>query len=161
MSADRELPETLDPILPTNEEREKSLKKIYECLPFWLAEPAMLIIKPTLGLIVSLQKLEHDDMGYTLTVDILETLYSPENPVLPPSMKLGCFWNQPYLSIARDCLSAPYSFYLHFGREGVQAVRQSNEVLKRKNAPPHASTLGILRFCFRHGFDPDLFSESG
>jgi hypothetical protein len=55
-------------------------------------------------------------------------------------------WNQPYLSIGRDGISAPYAYYLHFGHEGVERARELHRALPdglREMMGPR-----VLRNCF-------------
>ena len=67
-------------------------------------------------------------------------------------IKLRCVWNQPYMSLSADCISAPYSFYLHFGAHGVQRAREFSATTafeKMRNSP---MLLGLLRACFKAHF---------
>jgi hypothetical protein len=96
-------------LLPTKQEMDEGLAEVKRCHPFWKANPAFLVIKPDPGLIVSLQNLVHDDRGFTLTCKVDQTLVAPpdfdEN-----NITLSCGWNQPYVSLNDDRISAPCAF---------------------------------------------------
>ncbi len=56
------------------------------------------------------------------------------------------------MSLGADSISAPYSFYLHFGAHGVQRAREFSATRvfeKLRNGP---MLLGLLRACFRPDF---------
>lgn len=104
---------------------EKRLADIERYAPCWKASPAYLVIKPDLGLIVSLENIEHDERYFVLTLAVEEAIVAPEgfDPRIP--IKLTCVWNQPYMSLGAHLISAPYSFRLEFGAQGVQRIRES------------------------------------
>jgi len=135
-------------IWPTKEQMEKGLAEIERHAPFWKATPALLVIKPHLGVIVSLKNIEHDERHFTLSVAVEETIVAPKGLDAQFPITLKNVWNQPYLSMDSHCISAPYGYYLHFGDEGVQRVRKLSAELsdKQKNGP---FTLGLLRGCFQ------------
>src|SRR6266851_4268496 len=129
---------------------DKGLAELEACLPFWKETPALLVIKPTLGLIVTVLSSEHDRRGFTLRLAIRERLVAP--PAFGQTeISVACVWNQPYMSFRRSDISASYGFYLHFGSEGVARARE----LIKSFHPEKAGTLdqaqgylGLLRTCF-------------
>jgi hypothetical protein len=126
----------------------EGLAKIEEYLSFWKTNPALLVIKPELGLIVTLQSLEHDKRGFTLICGVEQALVAPPGFETGTPITLDCVWNQPYLSMAVDRISAPYSFYLHFGVEGVPRARALSETFTRHGDTNSERLLGDLRHCF-------------
>lgn len=132
---------------------EKVLAEIERHAPLWKATPALLVIKPHLGLIVSLKNIEHDERYFTLSLAVEETIVAPEGFDAQIPITLKNVWNQPYLSMDPRAISAPYCYYLHFGDEGVQRVRKFGAKLsdKQKNGP---FTLGLLRSCFQGNLLP-------
>ncbi len=55
-------------------------------------------------------------------------------------------WNQPYIYFDEESLSAPYSFYLHFGNDGVERALKVHTHLKAKSSEPFNPR--VLRGCF-------------
>lgn len=139
-------------VRPSNEERKARLTEIERYSPFWKARPALLVIKPDLALSVSLKNIDDDENYFWLILAVEETIVAPDQFIPEVPMILRCVWNQPYLSLNADLISAPYAFYLHFGSEGVQHVRElsANRVFKEFRSKP--GTVGILRSCFSPGF---------
>lgn len=139
-------------IWPTKEQRDKGLEEIERFAPHWSASQALLIIKPRLGLIVSLKRIDHDERHFGLTVTVEEIMVAPPEFDPQKPLMLRCVWNQPYLSLSAKRISAPYSFYLHFGAEGVRQVREFSITKKFnliKQTEKHAETiLGLLSHCF-------------
>jgi hypothetical protein len=136
---------------PTAEEAVKGLADLESCLPYWKESPALLVIKPTLGLIVTVLDSEHDRMGFAIRLAVQERLAAPPAFDLT-EIKVACIWNQPYLSFHRSKISAPYSFYLHFGSEGVARARELTRSFHAENAgtPAQAQVaVTLLRGCFR------------
>jgi hypothetical protein len=145
--------EPVEIVWPTKEQREKRLAEIQRYAPDWRASPALLIIKPHLGVIVSLQSIEHDEHYFALRLAVEETIAAPDDfdPTTP--VLLTCVWNQPYLSLSPNGISAPYSFRLHFGAQGVQHVRELSGMkffaaVKKTELLP-----GILSACFSPDFE--------
>jgi hypothetical protein len=139
-------------IWPTKEEREKGLAAIERYAPLWKASPALLVIKPHLGLIVFLENIEHDEHYFALTIAVKETIVAPEGFDAQTPITLRCVWNQPYMSLCPDSISAPYSFYLHFGAQGVQRVRELSATRLFDTASNSRTALGLLRGCFQPNF---------
>lgn len=135
-------------VWPTIQQMEEGLVAIKRYEPVWRASPALLVIKPRLGLIVSLKQVEHDERYFVLAIAVQEAIVAPDgfDPHIPVTLR--CVWNQPYLSLGVDHISAPYSFYLHFGAQGVQRARDFSATKlfgKLRNSP---ALLGLLRSCF-------------
>jgi hypothetical protein len=146
-------------VWPTREQMEKGLTQIERYAPLWKASPALLVIKPDHGLIVSLESIEHDRRHFELALVVEEAIVAPEAFDTQILIKLQCVWNQPYMSLGADCISAPYSFYLHFGAHGVQRAREFSKTRafeKLRNSP---LLLGLLGSCFQADFQ--LPAESG
>src|SRR5208283_4019734 len=97
--------------------------------PLWKANPALLVIKPHHGLIVSLESIEHDERYFALAFAVEEAMVAPEAFDTQIPIKLRRVWNQPYMSLGADCISAPYSFYLHFGARGANSAQR--QLLRR------------------------------
>ena len=114
---------TCQTVWPTKEQIEKGLADIERYAPCWKASPAYLVIKPDLGLIVSLENIEHDERYFVLTLAVEEAIVAPEgfDPQIP--IKLTCVWNQLYMSLDAYEIYAPYCFRLQFGEQGVQRIR--------------------------------------
>lgn len=140
--------ESVQVVWPTKEQIEKRLAEIERYAPHWKENPALLLIKPELGLIVSLENIEHDERYFTLTLAVEEAIVAPEGFDAQVPIALKCVWNQPYMSLGADSISAAYSFYLHFGAQGVQRVREVSATKrfdKLRNSP---DLLVRLRDCF-------------
>jgi hypothetical protein len=137
-------------IWPTRAEMRKGLARIEKLLPFWKLSPALLVIKPELGLIVALQSLRHDKHGFVLSLKVDQALVAPPDFDTESPITLECVWNQPYLSMAINYISAPYGFYLHFGIEGVQRARELSASIGEKGVRSEMM-LGLLRGCFGSG----------
>ena len=138
-------------IRPTRAEMDEGLAKIDKYLPHWRSNPALLLIKPHLGLIVAFQSLEYDEEGFVLTCQVDRPLLAPPDfdPATP--IRLACACNQPYLSVANNLISAPYGFYLHFGTEGVQCARELPAAI-RDAEQSSEGLLGLYRCCFSPDF---------
>ena len=90
--------------------------------PLWKTSPALLVTKPHLGLIVSLEKIEHDERYFALAFAVEDAIVAPEGFDAQIPIRLNCVWNQPYMSPGADSISAPYSFYgsaREFVRSGI------------------------------------------
>jgi hypothetical protein len=135
-------------VWPTKKQMEEGLADLERCLPTWMASPALLVIKPELGLIVSVEQVLHDDTGFELTFRLVEALVAPSDFHPPEPIKLACIWNQPYMSIHPELINAPYSFYLHFGAEGLQRAREMHASLGAAATSKNPMLLGLLRSCF-------------
>ena len=154
----REAAAPAETVWPTREQAEKGLAQIERYAPLWKASPALLVIKPDHALIVSLESIEHDERHFTLALAVEEAIVAPE-AFAQILIKLQCVWNQPYMSLGTGCISAPYSFYLHFGAQGVKRAREFSKTMvfeKLRNSP---LLLGLLRSCFQADFQ--LPAESG
>ena len=136
---------------PTREQVDDGLSELQRCIPSWMASPALLVVKPHIGIVVSVQHVAHDDDGFTLSLVVKEALVTPADFEATRPIEVRCAWNQPYMSIDAHCISAPYSFYLHFGVEGVNRAREVSLsfVGKEKNGE---ILLGYMRACFSEGF---------
>ena len=147
-------------VWPIKEQMERGLAEIERYAPLWKESPALLVIKPHLGLIVSLENIEHDERYFALAIAVEEAIVAPEGFDTQIPITLKCVWNQPYMSLGADAISAPYSFYLHFGAQGVQRARQFSATRvcdKLRNSP---MLLGLLRACFQPDFQlPAEFSK--
>jgi hypothetical protein len=139
-------------VWPTKEEIEKRLAEIERYAPLWKASPALLVIKPDRGLIVSLANIEHDELYFALAIAVEEAIVAPEGFDARIPIMLKCVWNQPYMSLGADCISAPYSFYLHFGAQGVQRAREFSATRFFHNPRNSRMLLGLLRACFHPDF---------
>jgi hypothetical protein len=148
MPPDNPIESDLKIIWPSKAEMRAGLAKIEEYLPFWKIKPALLVIKPELGLIVTLQSIEHDKNGFTMVCGVEQALVAPPGFDTATPVTLECVWNQPYLSMAGDRISAPYNFYLHFGVEGVQRAKEMSATYFRRGGTDGKRLLGGLRSCF-------------
>lgn len=135
----------------TEQEVTEGIAKLEACLPHWMRTPALLVIKPELGLIVSVLDSKHDRNGFTLRMAVREELVVFSD-FQDTEINVGLGWNQPYASFDRDQISAPYSFFMHFGAEGVKGAREVVKTFVREQA----ETLEVsdfpfnrLRRCFR------------
>jgi hypothetical protein len=137
----------LQTVWPTKEERDKGREAVERYAPYWSASEALLIRKPHLGLIVSIKRIEHDEMYFRLTVAVEEIIVAPEKFDPRKPVILQCVWNAPYMSLDADSISAPYNFYLHFGAEGVRLVRKFSTT-RMFHAEKPELMLGTLRHCF-------------
>ena len=144
------LPEQI--VWPTKEEMEKGLAEIERYAPVWTACPALLVIKPHLAMIVSLEKIEYDERFFALAFAVEEEIVAPEGFVAPIPLRLNCVWNQPYMSLGADFISAPYSFCLHFGAQGVQRIRELRAMRVFDKLRDSPLLLGLLRACFEPDF---------
>ena len=143
-------------VWPTKEQRNEGLEAIQRYAPHWNATPALLVIKPHLGLIVSVKRIEHDEHYFRLTVLVEEILVAPKEFDQREPLILQCVWNQPYMSLSRDLISAPYNFYLHFGAEGVRQVRKFSTT-RKFHLWKGPEMMGMLRYCF--SANPDQLKE--
>jgi hypothetical protein len=145
-------PEVAQIVWPTKEEVEKGLAKIERYESIWKATPALLVIKPHLGLIVSLENIKHDEHYFALTIAVEKPIVAPEGFDAQNLITLKCVWNQPYISLGADLISAPYSFYLHFGAQGVQRARELSAMKSFDKLRNNPMQLGLLRSCFQSNF---------
>jgi hypothetical protein len=153
MPPDNPIESELKIIWPSQADMRDGLTKVEGYLPFWKANPALLVIKPELGLIVTLQSLTHDERGFKLVCGVEQALVAPPGFEATTPIALDCAWNQPYLSLAVDRISAPYCFYLHFGVEGVQRARAFSAIVGvRRGGRAGEMLLGVLRSCFSGPF---------
>lgn len=143
----------VDIIYPTPEEAADGLKRVEECIGYWMTTPGLLVIKPDYGLIVSMTDLEHDSLGFRIRVAIKEKLVAPAEEDRT-ELVLSCVWNQPYLFFARDGISALYSFSLFFGAEGVARARKVPEKLADGSEDSSDRSQWLLTR-MEHCFDPD------
>jgi hypothetical protein len=114
-------------IWPTEAQANAGLGMLNRCVPIWKTTPALLIMKPQLAAIVSLREVGHTPQGFQLLVGVEDYLVPIERlheTLKTGSLRLGCGWNQPYMSFSEKGISAPYSFRLHFEHEGVARIRQ-------------------------------------
>lgn len=56
---------------------EKGFAGIERYVPRWKASPALLVIKPDLGLVVSLENIEHDERYFKLAIAVEKTIVAP------------------------------------------------------------------------------------
>ena len=149
------LPEiaTASIIWAAKEEKEQTLAQIERYAPTWKASPAYLVMKPDHGLIVSLQRIEHEDQNFVLVLSVEQSVIAPEgfDPQIP--IRLTCPWNQLYMSLCPDEICAPYGFRLQFGAQGVQRIREGLKTglvdSVRINGIPHPQ---LLSACFRPNY---------
>jgi hypothetical protein len=139
-------------VWPEKEEMEKGLAAVERYAPLWKASPALLVIKPYLGLIVSLENIKHDKRYFSLTIAVEEAIIAPKSFDAQNPITLTCVWNQPYMSLGADSISAPYSFYLHFGAHGVQRVREFSATRFFDTLRNDPMLIGLLRACFQPDF---------
>jgi hypothetical protein len=102
-----------------------------------------------LAAIVTLRSHSHDDMGYTLHLHPEQTLMA-EELIDPDDFDVFCAWNQPYMSFDSDVLSAPYSFTLYFGAQGVAHAREVQALLSQAANADGSKSFEptIFRSCF-------------
>lgn len=95
------------------------------------ASPALLVIKPHLGLIVSLEDIKHDRRYFALAIAVEEAIVAPEGFDAQVPITLKCVWNQPYMSLSVDSISAPYCFLPSFrsSRRATDSRIQRHEVV--------------------------------
>jgi hypothetical protein len=141
-------------VWPSKKDMERGLADLESCIPTWMATPALLVIKPELALVVSVQQVVHDESGFVLIARVDEALVAPPDFKPADPIKLGCVWNQPYMSIHADLINAPYSSYLHFGAEGVKRAREMHAKLGAAATVENPFLLGLLRSCFTPGLKP-------
>jgi hypothetical protein len=141
-------------VWPNKEDMKRGLGTIKRYVFGWKASPALLLIKPHLGVIVSLQELNHDERCFTLILATDAAIVAPADFDPRAPIKLACLWNQPYLSMGRDHIYAPYDFSLFFGVQGVRRVHEwtSKRSFERLRNTPFV--LPCLRACFRTDFQP-------
>jgi hypothetical protein len=139
-------------VFPTKEEMERGLAEIQRYAPMWKANPALLVIKPQLGLIVSLKNIQYDEHSFALTLALEGAVVAPEGFVAPVPLKVTCVWNQPYLFLYPGGIDALYSFNLHFGAQGVQRVRELTAMRFFEKLRDSPMVLGYLRACFQPDF---------
>jgi hypothetical protein len=142
----READQSAKIIWPTKEEFDRGVTDLRRYIPVWKASLALLVIKPKLGLIVSLRQVETDERGFRIVLEVVEAMVAPPDFERQKPITLACVWNQPYLSFNVHDISAPYSFYLHFGSAGVQRAREMMVTLAGDTNNPFV--LGRLRSCF-------------
>jgi hypothetical protein len=133
---------------PTAQQAAEGLAKLQLCFPHWKQTPALLIIKPDVLLIVSATSYESTESGFTVRLATIEKLEAPSDLELPN--EVGCGWNQPYMSFSTDVISAPYSFSLYFGAEGVARAREVHQILSKERGASDGGLVGVgsLRACF-------------
>ena len=100
-------------------------------------------------------------MGFGLVLDVEECLSASEDERAQPTFTVGCVWNQPYMEFDERGVHAPYSFYLHFGAEGVARVRELWAALSPHFEGSEYQPIRQLRGCFliggRHGMSEEAF----
>lgn len=116
---------------PTKEQMETGLAEIEQYAAVWNASPALLVIKPHLGLIVSLEDIKHDRRYFALAIAVEEAIVAPEGFDAQVPITLKCVWNQPYMSLSVDSISAPYCFLPSFrsSRRATDSRIQRHEVV--------------------------------
>jgi len=136
-------------ILPSQEEVGEGLARLESCLPHWETTPGLLIIKPELAALVRVSGHVHDAMGFRLHLRIEERLLDFAVPH-PETFALRCGWNQPYMSFNDRQISAPYSFTLYFGVEGVAQARELHAMLSEVERKTGSYPIGpqVFRGCF-------------
>jgi hypothetical protein len=138
---------------PTAEQVEEGLANLNACLPYWKTTPALLVIKPDLGLIVSVLDATHDRMGFSLRLAVHEKLEAPSD-FDESEMKVSCVWNQPYMSFGKSVIWAPYCFSINFGSEGVARARELREQI-RAEISYTPDTAEIIVCILRGSFPPE------
>jgi hypothetical protein len=135
-------------VKPTAVRVNEGPAKLKQYLPVWMRTPALLVLKPTLGLIVAVIGSVENDWGFQLRLKVLERLLAPCE-FNESEVKVACVWNQPYMDFDEFGISAPYSFYLHFGAEGVDKARKfADKVRNYAGNKERSVPLGLLRACF-------------
>lgn len=145
-SAPQSVPE-LKIVWSTQEQVERGRTAIERYAAGWKASPALLVIKPYLALIVSLKDIQQDERHFALTLVAEQVIVAPKDFDREEPIVLTCVWNQPFMDLHRDLINAPYSFYLHFGAEGVQEVREFTQNERFSRMPPEL-VMGALRGLF-------------
>jgi hypothetical protein len=144
-------------VLPAEREVVDGLATLKKCLPHWLANPALLVIKPNLGLVVSVVNSTYDQMGFSLSLGVEEKLIAPRS-FDSSEIQVGCGWNQPYMNFDESEIWASYCFSLHFGAEGVSAARAFS---KDRNALTGVMLPALRGRCQRANRRSRLFEELG
>jgi hypothetical protein len=141
-------------VWPTNAEREKGLAVIERYAHRWKATPGLLIEKPYVGVVVSLQAIGHDEHYFALTLAVEDAIVAPKDFDAKAPLRLGCVWNQPYKSLSAGGISAPYCFYLYFAPHGVQQLAQFRTTKVFDALKDHPELLlRMLRVCFTRNSD--------
>jgi hypothetical protein len=141
-----EIPEAVI-VRPTPQEVAEGVARLELDIQHWRENPALLIVKPELALIVSVIDHETDDNGFRLRLAIMERLLAPPEFNIP-SMDVECGWNQPYMSFNRDGIHAPYSFSLYFGKQGVDRAREAFHLKMARVTRETPFDFALLRWCF-------------
>ena len=107
-------------------------------------------------MIVSVNTIECDRHHFALHVTVDDVTVAPESFDPRRPLILQCAWNQLYMSLGANRISAPYSLNLYFGIEGVQQLREFStsevfEALKGSN-----TILGMLVDAFSPDYDARL-----
>ena len=99
-------------------------------------------------MVVCLDSIKHDERYFALGLAVEEVIVAPEGFEEKVPITLKCVWNHPYMSMGADLISAPYSFYLHFGAQGVQRVRELSATRFFDKLRDSPMALGVLRASF-------------
>ena len=135
-------------VWPTREQVERGLAEVERYARVWKSEPALLVIKPLLGLIVSLREISQDDHLFTLTLAVEQALVAQEDFNELEPVSLSCVWNQPYMHLSADVIFAPYSFSLHFGARGVERVVGLSKTKFFRDLKTTGYLPAMMRGCF-------------
>ena len=126
MDEQEELPR-VEIVWPTAEEISEGYANLQTCWPTWKANLGLLVTsEDDLGLVVSAIDYAHDDSGFAVRLAVIERIVTPPD-FEEEEYVVACGWNQPYLSVTPDGISAPYAFYLHFEDAGVERARELNK----------------------------------
>jgi hypothetical protein len=138
--------EQVELVWPTAEEVKEGYANLQICWPIWKANLGFMVTsEDDLGLVVSAIDYTHDDFGFAVRLAVIEKIVAPPD-FEGHEYEVACGWNQPYLSVNPDGISAPYSFYLPFGNAGVERARELNRYLREKFGG--LSRPRMLRSCF-------------
>ena len=132
-------------LYPAEEEIAAGRAKLEACLPHWRTTPALFMSKPPLVVIVTVRSHSHDRSGFTLRLHADQTLVTTGGEDLE-DYDVGCMWNQPYMYFDENIISAPYSFTLYFGAEGVANAREVHRLVSRGARP--WDVMSVYHSCF-------------
>jgi hypothetical protein len=144
-------PEEIHVVYPTPAEAEAGLEQLRRCVAQWRGQPALLVADPDVAMIVRLNAVMQDALGFQLRLRVEEVIGAPAGFDAAAGLDLACGWNQPYMSFDERAVSAPYCFYLHFGETGVSNVRELWSQMRSCDAPYTSLLRGTFRRCFSSG----------
>ena len=106
-------------VWPTDEQREKGLAALRQYVGGWKAAKGLVIDKPSFALVVSLDRIEHDQNHFSLVVTVEDVIRAAEDFDSSPPLRLTSVWNAPNLSITAAGVRVLYSLqYLFLAERG-------------------------------------------